>query len=131
MFLPSAGVGENTMDKVPYYLPPTNIWNTTHHNAYPAYNKKPDSQQKDIAQTQLGSPSKTTPVPTNISLGKTFVEKTDIHPLQPFEGDVLLEGRWGNTLRLGSTVTAKPNNWSSVGKCGDLFFLQMFFLKKY
>ena len=119
LFLPSANVGDNTTDKVSYYLPPTNIWNTTHHNAYPSYNKKPDSQQKNIEQTQLGSPSKVSPVPTNVSLGRTFVERTNIHPLQPFEGDVLIEGRWGNTLRLGSTVTDKPNNWSSVGKCGD------------
>jgi hypothetical protein len=35
--------------------------------------------------------------------GKTFKPKV-ISPLQPFEGDVLMEGRWGNSIRFGSTV---------------------------
>ena len=30
-----------------------------------------------------------------------------------------MEGRWGNTLRLGSTVTSRENPWSSTEKCGD------------
>lgn len=28
---------------------------------------------------------------------------TAIRPIQPFVGDILIEGRWGNTIRLGST----------------------------
>jgi len=35
--------------------------------------------------------------------GKTFQPKV-ISPLQPFEGDIMMEGRWGNSIRLGSTV---------------------------
>lgn len=35
--------------------------------------------------------------------GVTFKSKV-ISPLQPFEGDVLMEGRWGNSIRFGSTV---------------------------
>ena len=35
--------------------------------------------------------------------GKTFQSKI-ISPLQPFEGDLMVEGRWGNSIRLGSTV---------------------------
>jgi hypothetical protein len=35
--------------------------------------------------------------------GVTFKPKV-ISPLQPFEGDVLMEGRWGNSIRFGSTV---------------------------
>ena len=31
----------------------------------------------------------------------------------------MLEGRWGNSIRLGSTVQNKPNEWSSVGENGD------------
>jgi hypothetical protein len=38
-----------------------------------------------------------------IKPGDTFIQKS-ISPLQPYEGDFLFEGRWGNTLRLGSTV---------------------------
>jgi hypothetical protein len=35
--------------------------------------------------------------------GVTFKPKV-ISPLQPYEGDVLMEGRWGNSIRFGSTV---------------------------
>jgi hypothetical protein len=35
--------------------------------------------------------------------GATFQPKI-ISPLQPFEGDSLIEGRWGNSIRFGSTV---------------------------
>ena len=34
--------------------------------------------------------------------------EVSIAPLQPYAGDVLVEGRWGNTIRLGST--SKKNN---------------------
>lgn len=39
----------------------------------------------------------------SIKSGVEFVT-TPISPLQPYEGDVLYQGRWGNTIRLGSTV---------------------------
>jgi hypothetical protein len=29
------------------------------------------------------------------------------------------EGRWGNSIRLGSTVRKTPNNWSAIGNNGD------------
>jgi len=32
-----------------------------------------------------------------------FTQKT-VNPLQPYAGDILVEGRYGNTIRLGSTV---------------------------
>jgi len=35
--------------------------------------------------------------------GTTFQPKV-ISPLQPFEGDSIIEGRWGNSIRFGSTV---------------------------
>jgi hypothetical protein len=57
----------------------------------------------------------------------TFVEKADVHPLLPFNGDVIYEGRWGNSIRFGSTTVTPQgtspsqitNNWSSTGSNGD------------
>jgi len=52
----------------------------------------------------------------------TFVEKSNIHPLMPFAGDIMYEGRWGNSLRFGGTAKSKSqyaNNWSSAGNNGD------------
>jgi len=61
----------------------------------------------------------------------TFVEKKDIHPLLSFAGDTIYEGRYGQSLRFGSTSNchlSEPkgnkkssieNNWSNSGKNGD------------
>ena len=120
IFLPNPLVStETATSTVPYYLPPTNMWNTVHQNANPYLPGLPPSQKKSYLETQEGSFSKNAPKATKISLGKTFVERDNIRDLLPFEGDVIMEGRWGNTLRLGSTVTSRNNPWSSVGKCGD------------
>ena len=37
-------------------------------------------------------------------LGESFDEKR-VSPLQPYEGDLLIEGRFSNSIRLGSTVS--------------------------
>jgi hypothetical protein len=57
--------------------------------------------------------------------GKTFKEEAYIRNLYPVEGDVILEGRWGNSLRFSSTAihtseskdTESP--WSGEGKDGS------------
>jgi hypothetical protein len=107
-----------------YYLDIISLWNSNHHNAYPTTpNILPPSQQKDYIQTQAGSVRRVTDQSTEIFLGKTFVERSNIHPLLPFEGDVITEGRWGNSIRIGSTVADTSNNWSSVGVNGDPIFI--------
>ena len=102
---PDTNIGQFASSKIPYYTNIVAIWNHPHHNAFPQNdNILPPSQQKDYIQTQLGSVRTVTGQETEIFLGETFVERENIHPLKPFEGDVILEGRWGNTIRLGSTV---------------------------
>jgi hypothetical protein len=88
---PVSQVSNNSSQK--YYINPINLWNNIQHNAQPA-------SSDDL-------------------LGKTFVEKSNINSLQPFEGDFILEGRFGNTLRFGSTSRLFSNTWSKVGKEGD------------
>jgi hypothetical protein len=118
--LPNTEIGETTLSTNSYYISITSLWNHPHHNAYPATpNNLPPSQQKDYIQTQAGSVRRVTDQSTEIFLGKTFKERSDIHPLLPFEGDIIHEGRWGNSIRLGSTVKKTPNNWSSTGNNGD------------
>jgi hypothetical protein len=39
----------------------------------------------------------------NSKPGKNF-ENRIVSPLQPYEGDVLFEGRWGNSIRFSSTI---------------------------
>lgn len=91
---PNNKLGISNTNDIKYYTNPIALWNHPHHNAYPL-----------ISSTAY--------------LGKTFIERNNIHPLLPFEGDIIVEGRWGNSIRLGSTVPNQPNNWSSIGDSGD------------
>ena len=117
--LPDIGIKASTSSKSFYYLNILNLWNHPHHNSLPYYQGNlQQTQQKNNVQIELGSTKITSNVPTEIFLGDTFIERSNIHPLKPFEGDNIIEGRWGNSIRLGSTVTTKPpisnplNNWS-------------------
>ena len=110
-------ISSNTAD---YYINIVSLWNHPHHNAYPtAPNTLPPTQQKDYVQTEAGSIRRVTDQSTEIFLGKTFIERSNIHPILPFEGDIISEGRWGNSIRIGSTVKNTPNNWSVTGSNGD------------
>jgi len=55
--------------------------------------------------------------------GQYFKEQINIRPLRPYEGDYTLEGRFGNSLRFGSTIdnesTNHPNPWSNEGELGN------------
>jgi len=95
--LPSPATQEIDGASQKYYITPINIWTNTQVNAQ--------------------TPSKEIPV------GKTFVEKDDIRNLLNFEGDYILQGRKGNSIRFGTTVKnlSYRNSWSnnSLGDDGD------------
>lgn len=117
--LPNTNIGEFTTTQTEYYIDTIGIWNSPHHNAFPTNpNTPPDSQQKDYVETEAGSVRRVTDQSTEIDLGNTFIERANIHPLQAYEGDIIYEGRWGNSIRFGSTVNGFTN-WSSVGENGD------------
>ena len=118
--LPNTEIETISSNTVEYYVNIVSLWNHPHHNAFPtAPNALPPTQQKDYVQTTGGNVRRVTDQSTEIYLGKTFIERSNIHPLLPFEGDILYEGRWGNSIRIGSTVKNTLNNWSSVGTNGD------------
>jgi hypothetical protein len=102
-----------------YYFTPINIWNSQHHNAIPNGLVLNAEQAPDYQQTQAGNVRRVQDDGTEIFLGNTFVEEPDIHPLLPFEGDLIYEGRWGNSIRFGSTITGSSNDWSVTGSNGD------------
>jgi hypothetical protein len=117
---PNTDIDTISSNTVEYYLNIVSLWNHPHHNAYPTSpNSLPPTQQKDYIQTEGGNVRRVTDQSTEIFLGKTFKERSNIHPLLPFEGDIIEEGRWGNSIRIGSTVQNTINNWSSVGTNGD------------
>ena len=120
VLLPSSDLGEKVTATQLYYITPISLWNSPHHNASPfIVDALPENQQRDYEQTEGGSVRRSTDQSTEITLGEYFQEKLNIHPLLPFEGDIIYEGRWGNSIRFGSTVKEKENTWSSSGENGD------------
>ena len=130
--LPNSNIGRNTAEESYYYINMISLWNHPHHNAYPnpvTSNTLPESQQRDYKQTSGGSVRRVTDEETGIDLNSdinlsqaTFQERNNIHPLLPFAGDIIHQGRWGNSLRFGSTAATTDtqlNSWSSTGDNGD------------
>lgn len=118
---PSGDYSSNTGNIKYYYLSTLNIWNNVHVNPTPNpfQNLKPDSQNKSIADVEAGSSNKSGEQDTNeFKPGNYFEEKSNIYPLYPFEGDIIYEGRWGQSIRFGSTFP-NLNTWSTVGQAGD------------
>jgi hypothetical protein len=120
-----------TDNEIFYYLNVISLWNHPHHNAFPnPLNSSiiPESQKKDYRSIEIGNVRRVTDNSTEINLNATnnsggkFVERIDIHPILPFTGDNIFEGRFGNSIRLGSTIKSNSlyqNNWSTTGREGD------------
>ena len=111
-----------------YYFPILNIWNHPHHNALPTtQGLSDDSTKQDYKQTENGvAVRQIEDEGTDIDLGNYFKEQIQIKPLLPYEGDTIIEGRFGNSIRFGSTniseniLEENKNRWSSEeGKTGD------------
>ena len=74
---PSESLSESASSTKTYYTEIIGIWNHPHTNIYP-----------DITRND-----------GEYEVGEEFTEAADINPLNPFEGDVLLEGRHGQSIR--------------------------------
>jgi hypothetical protein len=90
---PASQITSNSTQK--YYTTVINLWGDSQVNAQTANSTSP--------------------------LGKTFIESSTIRNLLNFEGDCIIQGRKGNSIRFGSTVkfASDSNEWSSLGTDGD------------
>lgn len=75
-----------------YYLDIVNLWNHPHHNGFPGNTDQ------------------------DIELGDDFQELADVNPMRPFEGDIILEGRQGQSLRFSTGI---PNKTPWIGEQGS------------
>ena len=126
---PSTKQTQITNTKNFYYINTVAIWGNQHINAYPdSYFTNTDlapSMGKSNNEILAGSTNKnttqTTTIPLNGNSGGTFEEKGNVHPILPFAGDNVFEGRFGNSIRLGNTskTGGLQNNWSSTGDNGS------------
>ena len=85
-----------------FYYPPINIWNNSSGNPLPS---EPDIQLSD-GELPLGEYT-----------NEDKVMKTK--NMVPFEGDMILEGRFGNSIRFGSSNPRGKNNWSENESEGE------------
>lgn len=123
---PSGDFGNNPGNIKYYYISPVKTWaNNIHVNPTPSQqeNIKGQNQNKSLKEIELGSPNISTEQNTSkFKPGTYFTEKSNIYPLYPFEGDYIIEGRFGNSLRFGSTDISNStplNSWSVSGSNGD------------
>jgi len=122
---PSVDQNETAGGPVDYfYLPPFNLWRAPNHNAFPNLVELAipwNFQNTDYEDSYDGIASgPNTETPTT-PLGEAFPELPDIKSVRPFPGDVLFEGRWGQSIRFGSSNTAYigSNSWASSSREGD------------
>lgn len=96
-----------------------NIWGSIHHNALPFVSiPNPEEESEHLSKIEAyqevgtGNPN-IAGDEEGVELGETFEEQPKIRPIQPYEGDLTLEGRFGHSIRFGSAVKGTPENtWS-------------------
>jgi hypothetical protein len=89
-----------------YYLPNINIWNNVNLNPLPNPLTNTPLNNKSYQEIEGGF-NNTYNNEINYSFGKYFKEK-NISPLKTYEGDILYEGRWGNSIRFSSNIPESP-----------------------
>jgi hypothetical protein len=90
-----------------YYISAINLQSSLNHNALPKISET--SQQSNTSNANGYSNAnkgvtKSNPSGGSHKLGETIKEKS-MNPLQAFEGDTLLQSRWGSSIRLSSNVS--------------------------
>lgn len=123
---PATALNKNKGIRDLFYFPPYNLWNASHHNAIPDlgdYSAFVNEQKRNYQDSQnTGQPNNlTTTGSLNFPLGPNFPEQAGIKSLRQFTGDVTIEGRWGNSIRFGSTTlgNSEENYWSKTGNPGS------------
>ncbi len=117
-FGPSYGLNDGKYSQQLFYMPPYNIWNNVAHNIMPNLrelaNFYSDYVNKPEYQGGIGQ------LP-EFPKGHTYTDPGNIRNLTAFEGDSIIQGRYGQSIRFGSTVSRFKgyNTWSDTGNNGD------------
>tara|TARA_R110000824_G_scaffold151899_2_gene322938 strand:- start:596 stop:2224 length:1629 start_codon:yes stop_codon:yes gene_type:complete len=103
-----------------YYMSmPVGVWQGVNQNGLPAasYNINKAGGDDKNYRTFTGNAKGDV---NDLPFGETFVPDS-IARIFPYEGDTILEGRFGQSLRFGSTVSEPKteNDWSKDGIDGD------------
>ena len=114
---PDAAMNDSIEEQGLYYFPPYALWNSLNHNAFPNM-RDYESYILDLANQENTENKKLTEDnPGELPLGFMFKELKDVRSLLPFEGDTIIESRFGSSIRFGSTnITKNLNTWSTSGE---------------
>ena len=97
---------------------PQNIWQDVNENSLPAASYSLPYRESNAKEFDR---HKGDAEPNGPTLGNSF-EPKEVAPMQPYEGDLIIQGRWGNSMRFGSTSDPQagdPNLYSDAGSPGD------------
>ena len=101
----TADANSKSAQKRKYYSHIIPVQSNVHNNSLPTANSTNSTTSGgDYGDTSAGNPN-TSGGESDADLGDGFVERTDVGSLQPFLGDVLIEGRFGHSLRFGYSPT--------------------------
>ena len=95
---PTSDIQFKSNTQVPYYSSVVNLWGSPHHSALPEPGTDADKVLGEVK------------------------ELMDINPLAPFPGDLLIEGRQGQSIRIGGNKSPK-NPWVDSSNDGKPFII--------
>jgi hypothetical protein len=115
---PSDGLNDSKDNQKLFYMPAFALWNAANHNVMPNMLEYSQFLSNYVKQPNYQGSAGT---PPELPKGYTFTESDSIRNLTNFEGDSILEGRYGQSIRFGSTVTGFKgfNTWSDTGINGS------------
>jgi hypothetical protein len=113
VFGPSDELNDSYKNQKLYYYPPFSLWNAANHNAFP--NMEQYSEFLQSYSQQPGYQGNADASQAKLPLGAYFSEDDKIRTLKPFEGDTIIEARFGQSIRFGSSNLYRGNNdtWSA------------------
>jgi len=85
-----------------YYMSIVGIQSNVNHNALPKLTEKETEPTPNFSQAFNGIPIQSS-TDTQPNLGNGFEEVDSVSQLQPFLGDIIHEGRYGQSIRFGYT----------------------------
>ncbi len=97
-----------TYMNVKYYTQTLNFLSSISTNAVPGLSstsQKPKVDTSGYAEVDSGETEPTDSEEGGFTLGEFFKRKTYIRQLKPYEGDLTIQGRFGNSIRFGSNIS--------------------------
>jgi hypothetical protein len=114
-------IGGNNSFNYVYYGEVVPVFGNAVHNALPSQkdlaSTTPTSEESVLASN--GTPNQSQPNEVSLDNTGNYQPKDDVRNLQPYAGDVIQEGRAGQTIRMGTTNKEGTNNWSDGDTFGD------------